>query len=578
MSLKFEVIRAKGLAAADSNASSDPYVLVLVGDKGLCKTKVKSKTLHPEWKQKFALPDNLPANDIVFQVWDSDKLGKDDFLGEVRLPLGGLSIGEEEWHRLSNGKGELQLKFSLMDSGSGMKKSSGSSKGDLPAKAFVTGSKMPNSSKSMVKKRVSACEKVNDGRGPLDLSGLSMTYVPATVQSLRCTLEELNLGFNKIKNYPQLTPFRQLQVLYLDGNVLQTIPPDIGVLINLRELYLNGNQLKNLPAQIGKLVALEKLVLANNKLATVPAEIGYLTRLEDLQLNGNPMKKGLPKTIGKCVGMEVLDLSFCQLTQLPNEFTRMTKILELNLATNNLHILPATMGRMTRLVKLDISDNKLQDLPMSLGYLIGLESLMIERNPIKSKRMMEKYKIGTDHLCDFLQKRMEEFLADHPQFTDPALLARPKRSKQPANSYASSPQASRSPVGQPLNLNQKLNLIKKESQALIGEIQTKLSDMKRSLAHSNTIESAVPIAQVVRQLKADVEKAKTLLPHMEKPRPPLIQPGEDKLTSIKKTVNVAIFDVERTINGIQNMIIGTQDPQKLVLLVKVVKTIRSRIC
>lgn len=107
---------------------------------------------------------------------------------------------------------------------------------------------------------------------------------------------------------------------------------------------------------------------------------------------------------------QVLDLSCCELASLPEQFTYMTRLLELNLGSNKLQSLPSTIGRMTRLVMLNVSDNQLTDLPLSLGYCVGLGKLgagiNLDRNPIKSSSMLKKWNIGTDHLLDFLEKRM----------------------------------------------------------------------------------------------------------------------------------------------------------------------------
>ncbi|KAI5079508.1 hypothetical protein GOP47_0004987 [Adiantum capillus-veneris] len=46
-------IWARGLAAKDINGSSDPYVLIKVGNVS-AKTRVMEKTLNPEWNQVFA--------------------------------------------------------------------------------------------------------------------------------------------------------------------------------------------------------------------------------------------------------------------------------------------------------------------------------------------------------------------------------------------------------------------------------------------------------------------------------------------------------------------------------------------
>jgi Leucine-rich repeat (LRR) protein len=180
----------------------------------------------------------------------------------------------------------------------------------------------------------------------------------------------------------------------------------VGRLSRLRELHLNGNQLVALPDTIAGLVALEKLSVANNRLATLPPQIAGLSRLEELNLNGNPLVQGLPPEVGACSALEVMDLSACQLTALPDDFTLLTRLMELNLASNRLSQLPQTVGRMTRLVRLDLSDNRLSDLPLSTGHLTGLQTLMIQGNPIRNPRLLEKFSIGSDHLVDFLERRM----------------------------------------------------------------------------------------------------------------------------------------------------------------------------
>jgi len=81
-------------------------------------------------------------------------------------------------------------------------------------------------------------------------------------------------------------------------------------------------------------------------------------------------------------------------------------MLELNIGTNQLLKLPHSMGNMSRLVTLNLADNQLTDLPISMGKCLHLDSCLLARNPIKSIEMMRKYSIGTDHLVDYLSKRL----------------------------------------------------------------------------------------------------------------------------------------------------------------------------
>ena len=76
--------------------------------------------------------------------------------------------------------------------------------------------------------------------------------------------------------------------LYLRGNQLTTVPPEIGKLASLIQLELNNNQLTALPPDIGKLIGLIVLDLHDNKLARLPKTLQKLTQLKYLDLRDNP--------------------------------------------------------------------------------------------------------------------------------------------------------------------------------------------------------------------------------------------------------------------------------------------------
>jgi len=209
-----------------------------------------------------------------------------------------------------------------------------------------------------------------------------------------------------------VTPLVVLEELFLNGNLLVNIAQNVSNLKNLRVLKVTGNQLVSLPPEIGKLAYLEVLGAANNQIMTVIPEIGNLKRLEELDLSGNPIQK-LPAQIGGLRNLGTIDLSGCSLTELPEEFTLMTRLIELNLGNNQLKKLPEGMGRMTRLTVLNLMFNQLTDIPISLGLCDGLAQLgsgiTIAQNPIENEKMLAKYQMGTDHLFDYLEKRMLEY-------------------------------------------------------------------------------------------------------------------------------------------------------------------------
>ncbi len=78
---------------------------------------------------------------------------------------------------------------------------------------------------------------------------------------------------------------------------LETLPPQIGELLNLQTLNLWHNQLASLPPQIGELRNLQTLNLQRNQLTSLPPQIGELLNLQTLNLWGNPLTLSLPRAL-----------------------------------------------------------------------------------------------------------------------------------------------------------------------------------------------------------------------------------------------------------------------------------------
>jgi len=83
---------------------------------------------------------------------------------------------------------------------------------------------------------------------------------------------------------------KNLRILYVGFNKLETLPPEIGDLKNLKWLYANSNKLETLPAELGKLKNFTKLHMPNNPLTKLPAEIRQLVDLERGHLSGTQLK------------------------------------------------------------------------------------------------------------------------------------------------------------------------------------------------------------------------------------------------------------------------------------------------
>lgn len=89
------VVEGVDLAKKDIFGLSDPYCKVKLfrGDREFGEidsvvTETIKKTLHPVWNEGFFFRVNPSDNKLLFEVFDENRVTRDDFLGEVELPLG----------------------------------------------------------------------------------------------------------------------------------------------------------------------------------------------------------------------------------------------------------------------------------------------------------------------------------------------------------------------------------------------------------------------------------------------------------------------------------------------------------
>ncbi|PAV65588.1 hypothetical protein WR25_12287 [Diploscapter pachys] len=94
---------------------------------------------------------------------------------------------------------------------------------------------------------------------------------------------------------PALWNVNQLTALFLNGNQLTRVPPEIAHLTNLTMLDLSHNKLRSLPAELGDMISLCHLYLNHNQLRVLPYELGKLFRIQTLGLAGNPLSPEISK-------------------------------------------------------------------------------------------------------------------------------------------------------------------------------------------------------------------------------------------------------------------------------------------
>ncbi|KAK2916348.1 hypothetical protein Q8A67_000722 [Cirrhinus molitorella] len=112
------ILQAQDLPAMDMGGTSDPYVKVymLPDKKKKFETKVQRKNLCPVFNETFIF--KIPFNDLagqtlVLQVFDFDRFGKHDVIGEIKIPMNSIDLGQpiHEWKDLVGGEKEEQEKL-----------------------------------------------------------------------------------------------------------------------------------------------------------------------------------------------------------------------------------------------------------------------------------------------------------------------------------------------------------------------------------------------------------------------------------------------------------------------------------
>ncbi|XP_042634663.1 E3 ubiquitin-protein ligase NEDD4-like isoform X19 [Cyprinus carpio] len=94
--LRVKVIAGIDLAKKDIIGASDPYVKLslYVTDENrelaLVQTKTIKKTLNPKWNEEFYFRVCPQNHRLLFEVFDENRLTRDDFLGQVDVPLAHL--------------------------------------------------------------------------------------------------------------------------------------------------------------------------------------------------------------------------------------------------------------------------------------------------------------------------------------------------------------------------------------------------------------------------------------------------------------------------------------------------------
>lgn len=163
-----------------------------------------------------------------------------------------------------------------------------------------------------------------------------------------------------------------------------SIPPSIGRMTNLRELRVA--EVTHLPEEIGNLSdSLELLELTTFKGASLPASIGKLAKLRLLVIQQAPLLRSLPESIGDLKSLKNLCIQQSGIRSLPTSIGNLTSLRCLNLEHNHLlEALPDSIGDLARLNALSLDSAGIRSIPNSVRNLSGLSYLNLKTTNIQT--------------------------------------------------------------------------------------------------------------------------------------------------------------------------------------------------
>ncbi len=139
------------------------------------------------------------------------------------------------------------------------------------------------------------------------------------------------------------------------NNLSGEIPPELGLMSNLKVLHLAGNELTGeIPSELGQLPSLESLVLYYNQLTgDIPAELGRLSNLLSLRLDGNRLTGEIPAELGRLSNLLELNLRSNQLVgEIPPELSDLASLKKL-LVSHNSGLTGPLPGGLVELTQLE---------------------------------------------------------------------------------------------------------------------------------------------------------------------------------------------------------------------------------
>ena len=89
--LFIRLVSASHLPKMDALGKTDAYARFSLGDRE-CRSKTCKHSLNPKWSESLSLNVRSEKETLIVKLYDEDRIGKDDFIGQALVPLSDISL------------------------------------------------------------------------------------------------------------------------------------------------------------------------------------------------------------------------------------------------------------------------------------------------------------------------------------------------------------------------------------------------------------------------------------------------------------------------------------------------------
>lgn len=217
----------------------------------------------------------------------------------------------------------------------------------------------------------------------LVLMDIEDVVIPSQISEM-CAVKELTLDALEGDSFvpKEIGDFKNLITLKVAETELESLPPEIGELANLKTIYISRNEnLQSLPFSVAKLNRLENITIRYNPSLRIPPAIFSHKSIKSVIILGQNLKD-VPNEIWNLKNITKLELADNHLTKISEKINKMNSLEVLHLSQNNLGSIPP-LNNLDRLTEIYLDNNNLKRLPNGLEQLNNLKRLSVKNNYLR---------------------------------------------------------------------------------------------------------------------------------------------------------------------------------------------------